>query len=163
MNNRVMINIDFMGFGAKTASNSAYISIKLTDGSVYGNYISTEEDLNNLLANSKESNKITNFTYTGHGNTEVAILLINSEDSYGLTPYDFVNISQKFADNVSITLNACGQGKFLDEYLNKITVPATIEGFTGLLTPIGPISWETVMRHPLEWFTGGEWIKMITE
>lgn len=117
----------------------------------------------NLLANSKESNKITNFTYTGHGNTEVAILLINSEDSYGLTPYDFVNISQKFADNVSITLNACGQGKFLDEYLNKITVPATIEGFTGLLTPIGPISWETVMRHPLEWFTGGEWIKMITE
>ena len=163
VNNEVIVNVDFMGCGALNALNSAYISIKLSDGTVYGNYISTEQDLNNLLANSTESNKITDFKYTGHGSTELAILLINSDTCYGLSPYDFANISNKFADNVNITLNACGQGKFLDKYLEKITVPATIEGFTGLLTPIGPLSWETVMRHPTEWFTGGKWVKKIKE
>ena len=163
VNNCVIVDVDFMGCSTLTASSSAYISIKLSDGTVYENYISTEQDLNNLLANSTESNKITEFKYTGHGSTDLAMLLINSDASYGLSPNDFANISQKFADNVNITLNACGQGKFLDEYLDKITVPATIEGFTGLLTPIGPLSWETVMRHPTEWFTGGKWVKKIKE
>ena len=163
VNNCVIVDVDFMGCSTLTASSSAYISIKLSDGTVYENYISTEQDLNNLLANSTESNKITEFKYTGHGSTDLAMLLINSDASYGLSPNDFANISQKFADNVNITLNACGQGKFLDKYLDKITVPATIEGFTGLLTPIGPLSWETVMRHPTEWFTGGKWVKKIKE
>jgi len=162
-NNGVIIDIDLMGCAVKTASNSAYISIKLSNGTVYGDYVSTEQDLNNLLANSTTSNKITDFKYTGHGSTDLAILLINSDDYYGLSPHDFVNISKKFADNVNITLNACGQGNFLNEYLNKITVPATIEGFTGLLVPIGPLSWETVMRHPQEWFSGGRWVKKTKE
>jgi len=163
VNNRVIIDIDFMGREAKYASNSAYISIKLCDGTIHGNYISTEQDFDNLLANSTESNKITDFKYTGHGSTDIAILLINSDENYGLSPYSFVNISKKFANNVNITLNACGQGNFLDEYLEKITVPATIEGFTGILAPIGPLSWEIVMKHPREWFSSGKWVKKIKE
>ena len=99
-------------------------------------------------------NKITNFTYTGHGASDGAGLIINSQLGYYITARNFGNLSSNFAEGVNITLNACYQGNYLSEYLSGIDVSAKITGFTGELIVIGPLSWETVFRDPRKFFKG---------
>ena len=154
-NNQIIYTIDL--YGAVDLANSAYISIKLQNGTIKEGYISNRSDINNLLSNANSSNKITDFTYTGHGASDGAGLIVNSESGYYIPAESFGGLSSNFADGVNINLNACFQGKYLSEYMSGMNVHANITGFTGELSPIGPLSWETVMRHPLEWFKGGTW------
>ena len=151
-NNRSTCTIDL--YGAYDLANSAYISIKLQNGTVKEGYVSSSQDVTNILNNASSSNKITNFTYTGHGASDGAGLIINSQLGYYITARNFGNLSSNFAEGVNITLNACYQGNYLSEYLSGIDVSAKITGFTGELIVIGPLSWETVFRDPRKFFKG---------
>ena len=141
-------------YGAYDLANSAYISIKLQNGTVKEGYISSSQDVTNMLNNASSSNKITDFTYTGHGASDGAGLIVNSQSGYYIPARDFGNLSSNFAEGVNITLNACYQGNYLSEYLSGVDVSANITGFTGELIPIGPLSWETVFRDPRKFFKG---------
>ena len=141
-------------YGAYDLANSAYISIKLQNGTVKEGYISSSQDVTNILNNASSSNKITDFTYTGHGASDGAGLIVNSQSGYYIPARDFGNLSSNFAEGVNITLNACYQGNYLSEYLSGVDVSANITGFTGELIPIGPLSWETVFRDPRKFFKG---------
>lgn len=101
------------------------------------------------MSNADTSNKITAFTYTGHGAEGTSVLIINNSNPnmpYGITPYDFKNISTNFEQNISVTLNACYQGNYLDEYLRYLPDNATIIGYTDkvYLTPFSDMSDESV-------------------
>ena len=167
VNNNVTIYVDYLGclgiFG-----DSAYVSITLSDGNIYEAYISTRPEFDELLGHATENNKITCFTYTGHGFDESG-LAFNA--SFYLEPQDFAEIAKSFENNVFIKLNACNQGNYLSEYLDYIVgIPmadgpvesATIKGFTGPVTPVGPLSWETVIPQPrsLLLLSGGDWVTL---
>ena len=151
-NNQSTCTIDL--YGAYDLANSAYVSIKLQNGTVKEGYVSSRQDVSNILNNASSSNKITDFTYTGHGASDGAGLIVNSQSAYYITAHDFGNLSSNFAEGVNITLNACYQGNYLSEYLSGVDVPANITGFTGELVPIGPLSWEIVFRDPRKFFKG---------
>ena len=151
-NNQSICTIDL--YGAYDLANSAYVSIKLQNGTVKEGYVSSRQDVSNILNNASSSNKITDFTYTGHGASDGAGLIVNSQSAYYITARDFGNLSSNFAEGVNITLNACYQGNYWSEYLSGVDVPANITGFTGELVPIGPLSWEIVFRDPRKFFKG---------
>lgn len=151
-NNQSTCTIDL--YGAYDLANSAYVSIKLQNGTLKEGYVSSSQDVTNILNNASSSNKITDFTYTGHGASDGAGLIVNSQSAYYITARDFGNLSSNFAEGVNITLNACYQGNYLSEYLSGVDVPANITGFTGELVPIGPLSWEIVFRDPRKFFKG---------
>ena len=153
--NRTTITFDL--YGTVDAAQSAYISIKMADGTTKGGYVSNRSDINNLLNNANASNKITDFTYTGHGASDGAGLIVNASSGYYITAENFAGLSSNFADGINITLNACYQGNYLQSYLSGMDIHANITGFTGELSAVGPLSWEIVMRHPTEWFKGGSW------
>lgn len=163
---------------------SAYISFTTESGSSYSGYVSSVDQMTAaILANTQNGNdKIKQFTYTGHGFTDAAGLSINSEtgefiepthlappssqamegmDAGTVDPSIGYAMNKSFSEGVDIVLNACGQGNYLSEYLDNIGPTATIHGYTGLLLPIGPLSWENVLAHPHSWFSG-EW-KTLTE
>ena len=151
-NNQPTCTIDL--YGAYDLANSAYVSIKLQNGTVKEGYVSSSQDVTNILNNASSSNKITDFTYTGHGAPDGAGLIVNSQSAYYITARDFGKLSSNFAEGVNITLNACYQGNYLSEYLSGVDVSANITGFTGELVPIGPLSWEIVFRDPRKFFKG---------
>lgn len=151
-NNQSICTIDL--YGAYDLANSAYVSIKLQNGTVKEGYVSSRQDVSNILNNASSSNKITDFTYTGHGASDGAGLIVNSQSAYYITARDFGKLSSNFAEGVNITLNACYQGNYLSEYLSGVDVSANITGFTGELVPIGPLSWEIVFRDPRKFFKG---------
>lgn len=151
-NNQSTCTIDL--YGAYDLANSAYVSIKLQNGTVKEGYVSSRQDVSNILNNASSSNKITDFTYTGHGASDGAGFIVNSQSAYYITARDFGNLSSNFTEGVNITLNACYQGNYLSEYLSGVDVPANITGFTGELVPIGPLSWEIVFRDPRKFFKG---------
>ncbi len=151
-NNQSTCTIDL--YGAYDLADSAYVSIKLENGTTKGGYVSSRQDISNILNNASSSNKITDFTYTGHGASDGAGLVVNSQSGYYITARDFGNLSSNFAEGVNIKLNACYQGNYLSEYLSGVGVVANITGFTGELIPIGPLSWETVFRDPRKFFRG---------
>ena len=151
-NNQPTCTIDL--YGAYDLANSAYVSIKLQNGTVKEGYVSSSQDVTNILNNARSSNKITDFTYTGHGASDGAGLIVNSQSAYYITARDFGKLSSNFAEGVNITLNACYQGNYLSEYLSGVDVSANITGFTGELVPIGPLSWEIVFRDPRKFFKG---------
>ncbi len=151
-NNQPTCTIDL--YGAYDLANSAYVSIKLQNGTVKEGYVSSSQDVTNILNNASSSNKIIDFTYTGHGASDGAGLIVNSQSAYYITARDFGKLSSNFAEGVNITLNACYQGNYLSEYLSGVDVSANITGFTGELVPIGPLSWEIVFRDPRKFFKG---------
>ena len=151
-NNQPTCTIDL--YGAYDLANSAYVSIKLQNGTVKEGYVSSSQDVTNILNNASSSNKITDFTYTGHCAPDGAGLIVNSQSAYYITARDFGKLSSNFAEGVNITLNACYQGNYLSEYLSGVDVSANITGFTGELVPIGPLSWEIVFRDPRKFFKG---------
>ena len=151
-NNQPTCTIDL--YGAYDLANSAYVSIKLQNGTLKEGYVSSSQDVTNILNNASSSNKITDFTYTGHGASDGAGLIVNSQSAYYITARDFGKLSSNFAEGVNITLNACYQGNYLSEYLSGVDVSANITGFTGELVPIGPLSWEIVFRDPRKFFKG---------
>ena len=147
-NNSIIESLDLYG-AAELSSNRAYVSIVLSNGQKYGSYISNASELNSLMSNADTSNKITAFTYTGHSAEGTSGLIINNSNPnmpYGITPYDFKNISTNFEQNISVTLNACYQGNYLDEYLRYLPDNATIIGYTDkvYLTPFSDMSDENV-------------------
>ena len=87
----------------------------------------------------------------------LANLLLAQTTGYYIEAKDFWKFSSNFSDNVNITQNACYQGKYLSDYFSGLKVHANITGFTGALSPMPPLSWEMVMRHPFEWFKDGKW------
>lgn len=183
VNNEVISYIDWLGGGKYSAAESAYISFKTELGTSYSGYVSSVDQITAaILAHTSSNDKITQFTYTGHGFTDGAGLYINSKTGEYIEPIHLAPpssqemermdagttdpsigyaVNKSFAEGVDILLNACGQGNFLSEYLDNIGPTATIHGYTGLLSPIGPLSWETVLAHPSSWFSG-EW-KTLTE
>ena len=128
--------IDIYGASAISSSNKAYVSIVLTNGSKYGSYVSSESDLNSLLSHANNDNKITQFTYTGHGSEETSGLVINNSNPnqpYGLTPYNFKEKSENFAEGMTLVLNVCYQGKYIDEYLFYLPDGSTVIAYTDIV------------------------------
>jgi len=168
-NNMMFFHVD--PYGLFESGSSAYISVTTQSGFTAGGYVTSVQEATNFvtIASNLGDDKITNFTYTGHGGAG-GVLVINNETGEGISAKDFGITSQgfgeaahaSFADNVNIQLNACGQGSYLSDYLQSFSNGATATGFTGLLVPIGPLSWQTVATHPESWFSG-QWVTTIKE
>ena len=159
VNNGVCLRYDYAGLiEGISPSERAYISAQTVSGKMVGIYVVTEADLCNFINSITNNGQdlITEFSYTGHGvdgfmNGKGGALFISSHAI--LTPERFGKcVGNNFVDGFVLNLNACCQGKYLDEYLNNINAKGTVYGYTDTVVALGAFSWEFVMGHMRNFF-----------
>jgi len=179
-NNDVINFVDCSGCDASSRSSdeSAYISFVTQSGIKHSSYVNTVDDITYAILHVTKygNDKIVQFTYTGHGFTDGPGLRVNLKTKReDIEPWDLAKppedvisdmengraspsigfaIYKSFREGVDIRLNACCQGNYLQEYLDYIYPVATIHGFRGVVSNVGPISWEFVFENPFNCFTG---------